>query len=72
MENYYISEGLIPLTKENTPKGSWFYEHTCIDWWFVNFSEMRFVDGDGYWSGESGFFNFNIYYKFYDEDGVDD
>jgi hypothetical protein len=71
MENYYISEGLIPLTKENTPKGSWFYEHTFIDWWFVTFSEMRFVDGDGYWSGESGFFNYNIYYKYYDEDGQD-
>ena len=71
MENYYISEGLIPLTKENTPNGSWFYEHTIVDWWFVNFSEMKFHDGDGYWSGDSGFFNYNIYYKFYDEDGVD-
>jgi len=74
-ENYYISEGLIPITKPGTPNGSWFYEKTWVSWdifgWEINFSEMRFEDGEGYWSGASGFFNYNIYYKFYDEDGND-
>jgi hypothetical protein len=79
-QNYLLGGGLVELTKTNTPKGSYFWEETLVDisWDFgwlgsggVNVTIQHFYDGTGEYSGELGWFYPDIYYKFYDEDGVD-
>ena len=79
-QNYYLGGGLVELTKTNTPGGSYFWEETLIDisWDLgmfgsggVNTTIQHFFDGTGEYAAETGWFYPDIYYKYYDEDGVD-
>ena len=79
-ENYYLGPNLVELTKTNTPGGSYFWEETLVDisWdlgWLgsggVTIRLQHFYDGTGEYAAETGWFYPDIYYKYYDEDGVD-
>ena len=79
-QNYYLNNTYIELTKTNTEGGSYFWEETLVDisWDLgylgsggVNLTIQHFRDGTGEYSAESGWFYPGIYYKYYDEDGVD-
>ena len=79
-QNYLLGGGLVELTKTDTPGGSYFWEETLVDisWDLgylgsggVNSTIQHFFDGTGEYASETGWFYPDIYYKYYDEDGVD-